>query len=135
MIIGEPGKQLLLETTGHVSGSAVSPSSALVRIWGLGPFLLERRQADGSWAALPPAAWRRWPQGRRLLQRLLCSREWRLSVARLQEDLWPQSEADLAHRYVQEAARQARRLLGQAGEGPRLLWWEAGYYWLAQDLV
>ncbi|RAQ98423.1 AfsR/SARP family transcriptional regulator [Thermogemmatispora tikiterensis] len=86
----------------------------LVRVWMLGPFEVELRQADGSWQALPGGIWRTYFYARPLLQRLLCAHGRRLERQQLQMDLWPREEpSEAMERYPLTAAGQVRKLLGK----------------------
>lgn len=64
-------------------------SSALVRVWLYGPFLVKYRHEDGNWMPVEKIAWDRHPYARSLLQRLLCSRGRRVDRSTLIDDLWP----------------------------------------------
>ncbi|MBX5459435.1 MAG: hypothetical protein IRZ31_21300, partial [Thermogemmatispora sp.] len=97
------GKEQLVET-----------GDPLVRVWMLGPFVVELRQADGSWQALPGGIWRTYFYARPLLQRLLCAHGRRLERQQLQMDLWPREEpSEAMERYPLTAAGQVRKLLGK----------------------
>lgn len=87
----------------------------VVRIWALGPWLVERLQPDGSWQEIPATRWRQYWFARPLLQRLLCAPERHLDRLTLQEDLWPRSDGEPGpERYPVDAVHHLRKVLGQA---------------------
>nr|BBH92368.1 hypothetical protein KTA_05670 [Thermogemmatispora argillosa] len=86
----------------------------LVRVWMLGPFVVELREADGVWRALPGGVWRTYFYARPLLQRLLCAHGRRVERQQLQADLWPREEpSEAMERYPLTGAGQVRKLLGR----------------------
>ena len=83
-------------------------ASVLVRAWLLGPFQVERRQADGTWEAITPTAWEH-SYARSVFTRLLCTHERRAMRSDLMDDLWPDRPISLAERYLNNAASRLYR--------------------------
>ncbi len=82
-------------------------SSVLMRVWLLGPFLVERRHEHGTWEAIN--TWDKYPYARLLLKRLLCSGERKVQRSTIIDDLWP--HPDTPERYPSDAAYHLRKVL------------------------
>lgn len=86
--------------------------SALVRVWLLGPFVVECRKDDDTWREIDQATWDKYSYGRPLLQRLLCSHRRRVERTTLIDDLWPRSDISASvERYPSDAAYHLRQIL------------------------
>ncbi|WP_069803214.1 AfsR/SARP family transcriptional regulator [Thermogemmatispora onikobensis] len=123
------GKELLLK---------MGDSLPLVRVWMLGPFVVELRGTDGAWRALPGSVWRTYFYARPLLQRLLCAHGRRVERQQLLADLWPREEpSEAMERYPLTGAGQVRKLLGRrellqtCGQGYQLA--DQGWIWTDVD--
>jgi tetratricopeptide (TPR) repeat protein len=117
-----------MESSNQPDALPSESDTVLVRVWALGPWLVERAWPDGSWQEIPAARWRQYWFARPLLQRLLCAPERHLDRGTLQEDLWPRLDAETGpERYPVDAAHHLRKVLGQAD----LLRTEGSHYRLA----
>ena len=105
----------------------------LVRIWLLGEFHAERRK-DGAWEAIGKNVWGN-SYARSLMKRLLCATNRRVALSDILDDLWPNTPAHLAEKYLNNASSKLRQIfhkdiikpLGSHGTG--------GYQLTGQSLL
>lgn len=88
-------------------------TAACVRVWLMGPFLVERRTRDGNWEPVASTVWDKAAYARLLLKRLLSAPARRVDRSTLIEDLWPHlASSESVERYPGDAAYQLRKVLG-----------------------
>jgi DNA-binding SARP family transcriptional activator len=108
--------------------------AVLIRVRLLGEFQVERWRGDGTYAVIEKAAWGQ-TYARALFKRLLTAPARRMSRSDLVDALFPQLELEKAERYLNDAARMLRKIVGYnclQSYGPH---GTGGYMLAGQDVI
>ena len=114
-----------------MSQSQDIPSSCRLRVFLLGPLEVLTREADGTWKPVEKKQWRDSKPARRVFKRLLAQPGRRLSRGRLQDEIWPNTDFELADRYLYTAISVIHGVIGKE----RMTTWEASYELAGQAII
>ncbi len=98
----------------------VSPSYPAFRVWGCGPFRVERRQVNTFYESVRTSEWGGSNYPRLLLKALLCCPGRRARREALLEMLWPHCNPEQAAQYLNTAVTKLRNVL-RPGKGQESL--------------
>lgn len=107
------------------------PLSCRYRVFLHGPFEVWKRETSDTWHLIEKEAWGRGRPTRTIFKHLLATPGRRLSRVKLQEDLWSESDFELADKYLNNTISVLYRVLGK----DLLKSWEATYELAGQDLI
>ncbi len=88
----------------------------IARIWTLGAFSVERREADGTWKPVSPVEWGTNANARRILQYLVAHQR-NARRGDIIGDLWPESASIYLDEYLNKAASLLRGLFPEEERG------------------
>src|SRR5581483_486105 len=94
-----------------MNGNTDLPSYPAFRIWGCGPFRIERRQANMSYESVRTSEWGGSNYPRLLLKALLCCPGRRARRQALIEMLWPETDPEQATQNLNTAVTKLRNVL------------------------
>ncbi|HEU5382253.1 MAG TPA: BTAD domain-containing putative transcriptional regulator [Ktedonobacteraceae bacterium] len=107
------------------------PASALVRVYLLGPLEIWKKDPSGTWKLVPKDQWKTSKPARRVFKRLLAQPGRRLSRGRLQDDIWPDTDFELADKYLYTAISIIHGITGKE----LVKTWEASYELAGQSVI
>lgn len=107
------------------------PSSCLIHVSLLGPLEVWKREADRAWMLIEKKQWRDSKPARRVFKRLLAQPGRRLSRGRLQDDIWPDTDFELADKYLYTAISVIHGIIGKQ----LMKTWEASYELAGQSVI
>lgn len=88
-------------------------SSTIICVRLFGPLEVSRRGPDGSWQTVKKEEWNQGTPPRSVLKRLLTTPGRHLSRVDIEDDLWPETDAELADRNLSNALMVIRRIIGK----------------------
>lgn len=107
------------------------PSSCQVRVYLFGPLEVLKREAGGIWKPIEKKQWRDSKPARRVFKRLLAQPGRRLSRSRLQDEIWPNLDFELADKYLYNAMSIIHGIIGK----DLVTTWEASYELAGQAVI
>lgn len=106
-------------------------SSCCIRVYLLGPLEVLKREADGIWKSIEKKQWRDSKAARRVFKRLLAQPGRRLSRSRLQDEIWPNLDFELADKYLYTAISIIHGIIGKS----LVTTWESSYELATQTVI
>lgn len=113
-----------------VQDQDISPC-CVIRVFLLGPLEVLKRGADGTWRPIEKKQWRDSKPARRVFKRLLAQPGRRLSRGRLQDEIWPDTDGELADKYLYTAISIIHGIIGKE----LVRTWEASYELAEQSMI
>ncbi len=105
--------------------------SCRCRVYLHGPLEAWKREASGTWKLVEKGEWGKGKPARSVFKRLLATPGRRLSRGKIQDDLWPDLDFELADSYLYNAISLIHRIIGRE----LVKTWEAAYELAGQDLI
>jgi DNA-binding SARP family transcriptional activator len=108
------------------------PSSALVRVYLLGPLEVYQRDQSGAWKLVAKDKWKNSKPARAVFKRLLVQPGRRLARSTIEDDIWSESDNfELTTKNVYNAISLIRGIIGK----PLVTCWDAAYEIAGQTLI